>query len=55
MARKHRKPIIAVPAWGEPQVMPDVRDVADVVVGWDAPSLLAAVPRATTATAGPVG
>jgi hypothetical protein len=43
MARKHHKPIIAVPPWGETSVPSEVSDLADAVVGWDASALWAAV------------
>jgi len=43
MARKHQKPIIVVPCWGQTDVPPDVRQRADTVVGWDAAALFAAV------------
>ncbi len=43
LARKHGKPVIAVPAWGEQDVPPEVRASADAVVGWDAVALRAAV------------
>ena len=50
VARKHSKPVIAVPAWGESDVDPEVRTQVDSVVGWDAPSLLAAVAKASQRT-----
>jgi hypothetical protein len=46
MARKHGKPVIAIPAWGETEVPPEVRATADTAVGWDAAALLAAVDQA---------
>jgi hypothetical protein len=45
MARKHRKPIIALPPWGETMVNKEVATRADAVVGWDAPALFAAMHR----------
>jgi hypothetical protein len=42
-ARKHHKPIVAIPAWNETDVPPEVRQHADAVVGWDAAAILAAV------------
>lgn len=55
MARKHRKPIIAVPSWGEHQVPDDVAAVADRVVDWDLAALLDAIehPPATEASGTP--
>jgi hypothetical protein len=43
MARKHKKPILALPPWGETEVSLDVAGRADAVVGWDAAALFAAV------------
>jgi hypothetical protein len=45
MARKHDKPIIAVPPWGETSVAPEVSDLADAVAGWDAPAIFTAIKR----------
>jgi hypothetical protein len=45
MARKHGKPVIAVPPWGETVVSKEVAARTDAVVGWDAPALLAAAGR----------
>jgi hypothetical protein len=42
-ARKHGKPILALPAWGETNIPDEVRGLVDQVVSWDAPSLLEAV------------
>ena len=50
VARKNSKPVIAVPAWGESDVDPEVCTQVDSVVGWDAPSLLAAVAEASQRT-----
>jgi hypothetical protein len=47
MARKHNKPVLALPAWGETDVAPKVRETSTAVVGWDAAALLAAVDTAT--------
>ena len=46
MARKHHKPVIAVPAWGAAEAPPEAAVAADAVVGWDAAALLAAVDAA---------
>jgi hypothetical protein len=48
MGRKHGKPIIAVPAWGQTQVPAEVGKLADAVVGWDLGALLAAIQQART-------
>jgi hypothetical protein len=50
MARKHDKPIIAVPPWGESAVSLEVSECADAVVGWEAPALLAAIELARQKT-----
>jgi hypothetical protein len=47
MARKHGKPILALPAWGETDVPSELRQLADRVVSWNAPALLAAVDELT--------
>lgn len=51
MARKHGKPVIAVPPWGAADVAPETRAAADAVAGWDAAALLAAVDAAVPRTA----
>lgn len=43
MARRHGKPIIAVPPWGLTEVSPTVREFADTVVGWDGAAVIATV------------
>lgn len=43
MARKHSKPILALPVWGEPEVPSEVADIADVVAAWDVEKLLAMI------------
>jgi hypothetical protein len=43
MARKHGKPVLAVPPWGTADVEPEVRATADAVIAWDARALLDAV------------
>jgi hypothetical protein len=43
MARKHSKPILALPVWGEPEVPAEVADIADVVAAWDVEKLLAMI------------
>jgi hypothetical protein len=45
MARKHGKPILAVPAWGETDVPADVREMADECVAWAGAAIFAAVSR----------
>src|SRR5205807_10540786 len=45
MALKHDKTVIAVPPWGATSVAPEVSELADAVVGWDAPALLTAIER----------
>jgi hypothetical protein len=42
-ARKHVKPIIAVPAWGQTRVPTEVAELADVVVDWNLAALLDAI------------
>jgi hypothetical protein len=54
MARKHAKPIIVVPPWGETSVVPAVRDLADATVGWNAAELLAIIER-NRSSKSPVG
>ncbi len=39
MVRKHSKPILALPAWGETTVPDEVKDKADAVIAWDAATL----------------
>ncbi len=41
MARKHKKPIVGVPAYGEDTVPPEVQALVDEVVGWDAAQIIA--------------
>ena len=43
MARKHNKPVLAVPAWGETEVAEEIRGRVDAVVGWDAHAIFQAV------------
>ena len=45
MARRHAKPIIAVPSWGATEVSPDVRRLADVVAPWDGAVVMAETAR----------
>ena len=40
MARKHSKPIVALPAWGETEVSPEAAGVADGIAEWDVDKLL---------------
>lgn len=35
MARKHQKPIVSVPTFGEETVSPEVREMSDNVASWD--------------------
>ena len=46
MARKHAKPILAVPPWGESEVAPEVRERVDTVADWDAAAIFAAIAHA---------
>jgi hypothetical protein len=41
VARKHGKPVFALPAWGETDVPADVVEQADAVVAWDAGAIFA--------------
>ena len=43
MARKHKKPIIGVPAIGETIVTDEVKSLCDATVRWDAAALIAAL------------
>lgn len=43
MAQKYRKPIIAVQPWGAERTSSVVKNVADVIVGWNAKSVANAV------------
>ena len=43
MARKHKKPIIGVPAIGETIVTDEVKPLCDATVGWDAAGVIAAL------------
>jgi len=43
MARKHAKPIFALPAWGETEVTDEIRGYADAVIEWNARSVLTAM------------
>jgi hypothetical protein len=43
MARKHQKPVLAVPAWGEELIPDDLGSRVDIVVGWDAATIFQAV------------
>jgi hypothetical protein len=49
LSRKHGKPIIAIPPWGESEVNLEVSELADAVVGWDAAAIFEAVKQAQTA------
>jgi hypothetical protein len=42
-ARRHNKRVIAVPTYGQPDVLPEVRAMSDVVVPWDCQALIAAI------------
>ena len=43
MAKKYRKPIIAVQLWGAERTSSVVKNAADVIVGWNAKSVANAV------------
>lgn len=43
LARKHGKPILALPAWGDVDVPEEVRERADDVIAWHAAAILGAV------------
>ena len=45
MAGNHAKPIIALPAWGETAVPPEVAKIADATGKWDAGELLASIDK----------
>jgi hypothetical protein len=42
-ARKHGKPVVAVPKFGETAVTPDVAALVDATCAWDAAALIAAL------------
>jgi len=42
MARRHGKPIIAIPAWGATEPLPEVHELADTVLPWDGSAVIAA-------------
>ena len=42
-ARKHNKPIIAIPALGETVVPDEIRSVSDMSAGWHAETVIAAL------------
>jgi hypothetical protein len=42
MARRHMKPVIAVPPYGTAEVSADIRRLADVVTAWDGAEIIAA-------------
>jgi hypothetical protein len=50
MARKHSKPILALPVWGETLVPQHVASQADLCPGWDVERLLALVDGLVTGT-----
>jgi hypothetical protein len=52
MAKRHAKPIIAVPAVGASEPAPEVRALADVALGWDGAAIIAAARRLHHAAAG---
>ena len=43
MARKHAKPIFALPAWGETDVPAEIRGHADVLIDWQPRAVFAAI------------
>ncbi len=54
VSRKRGKPIMALPTWGKTEVAPAVRDLADVVVSWDAAEILETLARLRSGGAAPV-
>jgi len=40
MARRHAKPVIAVPAWGSQDIPSDVSELADTEAGWDGGAIM---------------
>jgi len=50
MARKHAKPIFALPAWGESTVADEIREQADSVIDWEPGAVFAAIDQIQTAT-----
>jgi len=52
MARKHRKPIIGVPAIGADAVPDEIAAFCDKTVGWDAAAVIAALDEVRAAAAG---
>lgn len=44
-SRRHDKPVIAVPRFGESEVPSDVREAAHAVCGWDAREIISAIDR----------
>lgn len=47
MARKHGKPIFAVPTYGETSVLPEVSKLSDEVVQWDCRAIINAINAAS--------
>lgn len=43
LARKHNKPIVAVPPLGETVVSDEIRSLADLAVGWDSQAVVGAL------------
>jgi len=43
MARKHNKPLLGIPAFGEKTVPDEVSSLCDACCGWDAVQLLATI------------
>jgi hypothetical protein len=54
-ARKHGKPIVALPPWGETDVATDIQEHADLVVGWEAAAVFGAIKRFRDGLPGHVG
>jgi MTH538 TIR-like domain (DUF1863) len=46
MARRHGKPVVAVPAWGHEEVPAEVRAIADDVASWNAATIYESIRRA---------
>jgi hypothetical protein len=53
IAKKHSKPIIAIPLWGETAVLPDIARIADLTGTWDVPKLLELIDELSAVPPGP--
>ncbi|MCB2263873.1 MAG: TIR domain-containing protein [Candidatus Thiosymbion ectosymbiont of Robbea hypermnestra] len=47
MARKHSKPVFAVPTFKQTDVLPEVREMSDMVVQWDCQAMIGAIDAIT--------